>query len=122
MTKKERCPWCVHNEFRCGEEEEKTCDFKTLKFDRESILRRMESEHEKIEEMKKRVEKGDTSAVNDLVDKSAGFSIMMRRLEVDFGVKREDIMRRFGMKDLTFTEKVRLVTKLAQMKEQRRKK
>ena len=125
---KVRCPWCAYNRFRCADEDEKVCDFKSLPMEKEAIVRRLKMEMEGIADMRKELVRGtvDDDAkqlmFREASDRAEGIQIMTGVLEEKFGVSKKQLLKELDVHDLSFTEKVRLSVKLATLKAVRKPK
>lgn len=119
MPLKNKCPWCKHNEAGCDED---NCDFKSLKFDKESILKRIHEESVKINDIKRKIAAGNIRkeeaefALRELLDISAGVQIMVRVLTDEFDVSESEIKKRFEKSDVS---KLKLGLKLMSLKNSR---
>jgi hypothetical protein len=117
----EECSWCLHNDGLCDERHIDTCDFRKLKYEKKDILFRLEKEGLRISTLKKKIADGDVDSAKELVDVLKGVSIMMKRLEIDFKVKRDVAMKAAGMSDVSFFERLKLIAKIQSLQSERGK-
>lgn len=119
---KVRCPWCVYNRFRCGDDEEKTCDFKSLPMEKGLILQRLKKEVGWLNEVRSQIAKGNMdgpdveSLLREASDKNQGVQIMFGVLEEKFGMSRKEILSSVGMQEASMMDKIRLSVKLGVLK------
>lgn len=78
------CPWCVDD--KCRSDDEKTCDFRTINYDKDSIRQRIEQEMDivefALEKLKKTNEQGlIRPAVKDMADRLVGIKVMQDALQ-----------------------------------------
>jgi hypothetical protein len=78
------CDWCVSGVCRSGDE--KTCDFKTLKLDKDSVNQRIEQEMDIIEAGLKKMKSCEDvklldATMKDVGDRIIGIKIMQEALQ-----------------------------------------
>jgi hypothetical protein len=117
--KKELCPWCKQTDFVCEGRED--CDFKTLKKDKVAILERMKVEWGRYSGAVERIKvetdrKKQEALVTVAMDSMFGLNKMADALEREFGVARVDAMKDAGYKPPTFAEKLKLMSKMKQLR------
>ena len=118
----DECKWCVYNGGACKESERvrKACDFRTLPFEKDAIIARMREEKEFLA----RVVKEKSSATEDdlriAMDKAAGMVIMSKVLMEKFGVKKEELQRELGSKELSWSERMKLALAVKMMQKKER--
>lgn len=122
-VKKEFCAWCKHNPFNC-EGVETACDFRTLPYDKDAIMNRLQEEYVKYSADRKKLVDGkdlkeQMQVANDVVDRARGMQIMVDRLNKDFGVPLEQIKKEVGFEPVRFVDRVKLATMAATMKRTR---
>lgn len=121
------CPWCAFNKRGCGDK--LTCDFRTLKYEKQAILDRMKEERKRIETFKDTMigvvfgdEKDAEKMMNDVVDITVALGIMVERLKEDFGMNESEIFKEVkyseGAVDV-WVKKAKLVSALSRMKRRR---
>ena len=119
-----KCEWCKYNENRCTTDEiVKSCDFKSLKMDKDAILTRAKEEYAIISKLKDdlKLEKDNKKVevmAMDASDRLGGVTIMMRVLDEKFGMDRAEIMKQIGMQKVSMMDSLKLGTKLAFFKNQ----
>ena len=106
------CPWCKFSP-DCDKE---TCDFKGLRYERETIISRVRYEHQQVEKLKENpTEKG----LREAFDKLAGINIMTARLQEDFGMTEDQVREECGLKKPSLMQKAKLAMMVKQFKVQR---
>lgn len=109
-----KCKWCKYNP-GCDD----SCDFRSLKYDKDAIIDRMKEELDFVKALTKEIEKAEN--IDRISDKLYGVSIMSQSLREDFGVKDAEIGRIVGSK-MSIITKAKLASKLMKMKKERGKK
>lgn len=119
------CPWCKYNP-GCGDPKVE-CDFKSLPYEKDAIIKRLIKEREWIDSVKLQVLDGVYSkdsveeAIAGVVDRSKGMQIMVDRLVADFRMDEGEVKRAVGFKKDSFLVKMQLSAKIAQMRKSRGK-
>lgn len=119
------CPWCKYNP-GCGDPMVE-CDFKSLPYEKDAIIKRLIKEREWIDTVKMQMldgvyGKSDAEEVMaGVVDRSKGMQIMVGRLVVDFGMDEEEVKKAAGFKKDSFLVRAQLAAKVAQMRKSRGK-
>jgi len=110
------CPWCAFNPL-CDKAD--SCDFRSLKYEKEAILERVKSELVEVDRLKKGVLKSDDDErlimLRSAMDRLAGVNIMSARLKVDFGMTDEGLRVACEMKEMNFMQKMKLAILLKKM-------
>ena len=122
------CPWCKFTP-TCPVREgmKENCDFESLPYEKEAILKRVRSEVASIDELKAKImEMPDSSKgwLMEVIDKIRGIEIMSQRLIADFGMTMEDIKKEAPAEKFTFVQKMRFMKAMndARGRESREKK
>ena len=116
MSKQKPCDWCQrYQPDGCGDD----CEFQTLPISQSAIIERMKEEMANIEKLKDEVER-NPDALNKVLDKAFGISIMSKVLINDFKMKQKDINKVLG-KEMSLFERTKLMAKLVMMKKSRGK-
>ena len=121
------CPWCKYNPYGCIPDD---CDFKTLPYEKEAILKRLREEKKNIDKIRDKALDVDLKNatpetmkdMQSMVDISKGMQIMVDRLVADFGMKNDEIYVAVGFdkSKMSWANKMKLTMKLMRMKEKRK--
>lgn len=122
------CPWCKYNPYGCVVEE---CDFKTLPYEKNAILKRLKKEKKKVDEMRAMIKDADIKKlepevfekVQDVLDLLKGMQIMVDRLVADFGMTTDEVYNvvGFGNDKMSWLDKAKIGIKLAKLRRMRKK-
>jgi len=120
------CAWCKYVP-NCPDKNGDKCDFKTLKWDKDVIVKRVSKEYEYIKKARaKAVAEKDPIKLNkimaEVMDKGEGIKIMMDVLTKEFKVKPKELKESLNIEDMSFTEKMKIFMKLQMLKNKRRSK
>jgi hypothetical protein len=116
MVKPKACPWCKYNP-KCGKHED--CDFRTLPMKKEAIITRIKEEVEWINEAKRKVVLSKTLSANvrtllfGIFDRMKGLDLMVKILQVDFGMSEEEVKVYFKKESLTSYQKLKFMRMVA---------
>lgn len=115
VEKKTGCLWHDTLKQGCGPD----CDFKTLPYEKDAIIARIKEEMNIIKKLQITAET-DVAALNKLMDKLYGVSIMGKTLQEKFDVSVKELKKIMGSEMSRF-ERMKLATKLAIMRKSRGK-
>jgi hypothetical protein len=119
--KKDACPWCQYNNHQCTTAElKKNCDFRTLAYNEDAIIERMQQEmiHLKADQTALK-SRASEEGVRLMLDRVAGMQIMMSRLQEDFGMSEEEIRKKVGWEKKSTVEKAKVAAMLGMLKKTR---
>jgi hypothetical protein len=104
---------------------EQACDFRTLKYEKDAILVRLNEENVKHNtdmdvllkvELQADVE---TRMIRDIFDRLSGMQLMVERLKADFGMSDDEIKKQGGFRELNLIQKAKLAMKMQMFKKTR---
>ena len=116
-TKDAKCPWCQY--LPQGKCTAKECDFKSLPYEKEAILKRLSQEADAVAYVRDEIARSDDFNADEfekIMDISFGMQIMVTRLKADFGMQDEEIKKYIGVKKMSMWQKAKLAAKMQQMK------
>jgi hypothetical protein len=77
------CKWCINSQCRSGNE--KDCDFKTLPYEKEAIIERINEEFGLVEDALRNAKNTDKQQTKEFIrDKLVGMKVMVEVLRDDF--------------------------------------
>jgi hypothetical protein len=115
------CPWCEYNQFSPKCDEDGNCEFKTIGYDKHSILQRIGGEYALLRPAFDGFESLPDEEISRMLDVVTGISIMISRLKVDFDMSEKEIYAELGFKKPSFAERLKVRMALISMKHKRRK-
>jgi len=121
------CMWCKHNPHSSTCNLDSVCDFKTLAYEKDAIIVRLQEESEFIVGIKKslanmsvdKLELYAETDLRDLLDKLKGVSIMSSVLQTEFGMSERELKQLIVVEKDSFMQKAKLASKLSILKKSR---
>ena len=118
------CSWCKRNPGCENEGFHEKCEFRTLKYEKEEIVKRARDEWIAIQKIKSLLLKEKDAEVAkimavDVLDKSNALQTMMAALREDFGMRLGEMTREIGLERPSIIESVKLMAKLKKMQKER---
>jgi hypothetical protein len=116
---KEICSWCKYRQTACDVEDAVSCDFKSLDFEKEAILKRIRDEMVDVMEKQKHIDTMSHKDIFEMMDKVTGVSIMIKVLKEEFKMTDDEIKSKAKIPALSLVAKVKLLAKIKMMERQR---
>lgn len=126
---KDNCPWCAYKFLEVHKcltgEQVRTCDFRSLKMEKQAILERSKKEAKIIMGARSKLRSVSSSqemeqVLRDVLDRAEGLKVMIRVLMEKFGMDEKDIKEHIGYKEPSVMERASIAVQTKLMERMRR--